>query len=45
VTSSRGAFGEVQLGVDRNLLPPNAYAFQHTLSNGNRADCVLLLPE
>jgi DNA recombination protein RmuC len=43
---SRGAFGEVQLeALIRNLLPPNAYAFQHTLSNGNRADCVLLLPE
>jgi DNA recombination protein RmuC len=43
---SRGAFGEVQLeGLIRNLLPPNAYAFQHTLSNGTRTDCVLLLPE
>ena len=42
---SRGAFGEVQLeALIRNLMPPTAYAFQHTLSNGNRADCVLLLP-
>ena len=31
---SRGAFGEVQLeGLIRNLLPPNAFAFQHTLSD------------
>ncbi len=43
---SRGAFGEVQLeALIRNLMPPTAYEFQHTLSNGNRADCVLLLPE
>ncbi|HWQ37203.1 MAG TPA: DNA recombination protein RmuC [Burkholderiales bacterium] len=43
---SRGAFGEVQLeSLVRNMLPPSAYEFQHTLSNGNRADCVLLLPE
>ncbi|HTP95297.1 MAG TPA: DNA recombination protein RmuC [Burkholderiales bacterium] len=43
---SRGAFGEVQLeGLVRNILPPNAYALQYTLSNGNRADCVLKLPE
>ncbi|MBI1173727.1 MAG: DNA recombination protein RmuC [Sideroxydans sp.] len=43
---SRGAFGEVQLeGLVRNILPPTAYAFQHTLPNGSRADCVLMLPE
>jgi len=43
---SRGAFGEVQLeGLVRNALPPNAFSMQHTLSNGNRADCVLFLPE
>ena len=43
---SRGAFGEVQLeALIRNLLPPNAYTFQHTLSNGTRCDCVLMLPE
>lgn len=43
---SRGAFGEVQLeGLVRNILPPSAYAFQFSLSNGNRADCVLMLPE
>jgi DNA recombination protein RmuC len=43
---SRGAFGEVQLeALVRNLLPPSAYEFQAALSNRNRADCVLRLPE
>lgn len=43
---SRGAFGEVQLeNLVRNLLPATAYEFQHTLSNGHRADCVLRMPE
>ncbi len=42
---SRGAFGEIQLeGLVRNILPPAAYEFQYSLSNGNRADCVLKLP-
>lgn len=42
---SRGAFGEIQLeGLVRNILPPSAYEFQFSLSNGNRADCVLKLP-
>jgi DNA recombination protein RmuC len=43
---SRGAFGEIQLeALVQNLLPPAAYEFQFTLSNGTRADCVLKLPE
>lgn len=43
---ARGAFGEVQLeALVCNVLPPDAFAFQHTLSNGTRADCVLMLPE
>ena len=43
---SRGAFGEVQLeSLVRNALPPDAFSMQHTLSNGNRVDCVLFLPE
>ena len=43
---SRGAFGEVQLeALVRNSLPPDAYAFQHTLKGGARADCALILPE
>jgi DNA recombination protein RmuC len=42
---SRGAFGEVQLeGLVRNILPPDAYLFQEKLSNGNRVDCLLILP-
>jgi DNA recombination protein RmuC len=43
---SRGAFGEVQLeALVRNILPPTAYTFQETLSNGSRVDCLLVLPE
>ena len=43
--TERGAFGEVQLeNLVRTVLPPNAYEFQHQLSNGKRADCVLRLP-
>ncbi len=43
---SRGAFGEVQLSaLVRNVLPEQHFAFQHTLSNGRIADCVLFLPE
>jgi DNA recombination protein RmuC len=42
---SRGAFGEVQLeALVRNILPASAYEFQYSLSNNNRADCVLKLP-
>jgi DNA recombination protein RmuC len=42
---SRGAYGEVQLeGLVRNILPPDAYVFQEKLSNGNRVDCLLILP-
>ncbi|MGB1581379.1 MAG: DNA recombination protein RmuC, partial [Nevskiales bacterium] len=43
---SRGAFGEVQLAaLVRNMLPENAFALQHGLSNGTRVDCMLFLPE
>jgi DNA recombination protein RmuC len=43
---SRGAFGEVQLSaLIRNIMPEKHFAFQHTLSNGMRADCILFLPE
>jgi DNA recombination protein RmuC len=42
---ARGAFGEVQLeALVRNVLPTSAFEMQCTLSNGTRADCVLLLP-
>lgn len=43
---SRGAFGEVQLkSLISNILPENSFSFQHTLSNGTRVDCLLLLPK
>jgi len=42
---ARGAFGEVQLeALVRNVLPTSAFEMQATLSNGTRADCVLMLP-
>ena len=42
---ARGAFGETQLADQvRNALPPSAYAFQATLGNGSRVDCLLTLP-
>jgi DNA recombination protein RmuC len=42
---ARGAFGEVQLeALVRNVLPPSAFEMQATLTNGTRADCVLILP-
>ena len=42
---ARGSFGEIQLNdLVENILPPNAYEFQATLSNGRRADCLLKLP-
>jgi DNA recombination protein RmuC len=42
---ARGAFGEVQLNdLVQSALPPQAYSFQHTLSSGVRADCLLMLP-
>src|SRR5262245_19875152 len=42
---ARGAFGEVQLNdLVQSALPPPAYQFQHTLSSGSRADCLLKLP-
>ncbi|MDR1229735.1 MAG: DNA recombination protein RmuC [Azoarcus sp.] len=42
---SRGAFGEVQLeALVRNALPPDVCAFQASLPNGTRVDCLLELP-
>ncbi|MFQ5466696.1 MAG: DNA recombination protein RmuC, partial [Kiloniellaceae bacterium] len=42
---ARGAFGEIQLrDLVEAILPPSAYAFQETLSNNRRADCLLRLP-
>ncbi|QIE55765.1 DNA recombination protein RmuC [Pikeienuella piscinae] len=42
---ARGAFGEIQLSeIVSKALPPDAYGFQATLSNGKRADCLIHLP-
>lgn len=42
---SRGVFGEVQLNsLIQNVLPASHFSLQHTLSNGKRVDCLLLLP-
>jgi len=42
---TRGAFGEIQLNdIVSKALPSDAYEFQHTLSNGRRADCIIHLP-
>ena len=38
---ARGAFGEAQLNdIVTDGLPESAYDFQHSLSNGKRADCL-----
>lgn len=42
---ARGAFGEIQLNdLVTAALPPSAYAFQASLLNGKRVDCLLSLP-
>ena len=42
---TRGAFGEIQLQeIVTKALPSDAYAWQVTLSNGKRADCLIHLP-
>ncbi|MEW6435924.1 MAG: DNA recombination protein RmuC [Pseudomonadota bacterium] len=42
---ARGAFGQGRMeAIVRDALPANAYAFQHTLSNRCRPDCVIRLP-
>jgi DNA recombination protein RmuC len=43
---ARGAFGEIQLSdILARALPPDAFREQATLSNGRRADALLLLPQ
>ncbi len=43
---ARGAFGEIQLNdIVSKALPPDAYSFQQTLSNGKRIDCLIHLPK
>jgi DNA recombination protein RmuC len=42
---TRGAFGEIQLNdIVTKALPANSFSFQHSLSNGKRADCLIHLP-
>jgi DNA recombination protein RmuC len=42
---SRGAFGQGRMeAIVRDGLPPGAYDFQPTLSNGTRPDCLIRLP-
>jgi len=42
---ARGVFGEVQLeNLVQSILPPSAYDFQVTLSNGKIVDCLVKLP-
>ncbi len=42
---ARGIFGEGQLNdLVSMALPPSAYSFQTTLSNGARVDCLIKLP-
>ena len=43
---TRGAFGQARMeAIITDALPASAYAFQYTLSNGARPDCVIHLPE
>jgi len=43
---SRGAFGQRRMeAIIQDGLPKGAYEFQHTLKNGRRPDCVILLPD
>ncbi|WP_455466143.1 DNA recombination protein RmuC [Bartonella sp. B39] len=42
---TRGTFGQGRMeAIIADALPPNAYAFQATLSNGKRPDCLIHMP-
>jgi DNA recombination protein RmuC len=42
---TRGAFGQARMeAIVQDGLPPGSYEFQKTLRNGNRPDCVIILP-
>jgi DNA recombination protein RmuC len=42
---TRGAFGQGRMeAIIADGLAPNAYAFQSTLSNGYRPDCLIIMP-
>ncbi|RJF76951.1 DNA recombination protein RmuC [Rhodopseudomonas palustris] len=43
---ARGAFGQARMeSIVQDGLPKGGYAFQYTLPNGKRPDCVVLLPD
>jgi DNA recombination protein RmuC len=43
---SRGAFGQGQLeAIVADVLPKGAYAFQYTLTNRTKPDCVVFMPD
>lgn len=42
---TRGAFGQGRMeAIVQDALPPASYSFQATLSNGNRPDCLVHMP-
>jgi DNA recombination protein RmuC len=42
---ARGAFGQIQMeDIVRDMLPADYFAFESTLSNGKRVDCLITLP-
>ena len=42
---ARGAFGQAQMeDIVRDMLPAEYFAFESTLSNGKRVDCLITLP-
>ena len=42
---TRGAFGQERMeAIVADQLPPDHYAFQSTLSNGSRPDCIIRIP-
>ncbi len=43
---SRGAFGQARMeAIVQDGMPKDSYAFQYTLSNNKRPDCVVFLPD
>jgi DNA recombination protein RmuC len=43
---SRGAFGQARMeAIVQDGMPKDSFAFQHTLSNNRRPDCVIFLPD
>jgi DNA recombination protein RmuC len=43
---ARGAFGQGRMeAIVQDGLPKDCYAFQHTLKNGKRPDCVVSMPD